>query len=424
MRISFLLTQSLESPSGLGRFGPLARHLAQRGHSVSVFALHPDFSSLPETHFVQNGVQVHYVAPMHVHKRGNLKSYYSSGRLIQVAGWATWKLCQAALREPADAVFVAKPHPMNSIAGLASRFLQGKTLFLDCDDYEAAVGRFGRDWQRLGVGWFENMVPHHARLVTTNTNFTRQRLINIGLPPERVIYLPNGVESQRFASPDPIRLQELRQSLGLQDKKVVLFIGTLSLPSHPIDLLLEAFTSVHAAHPDVVLLLVGGGEDYNGLQEQAFHLGLGDSVCFTGRVNPDQAVYYYHLADISVDPVLDNDVARGRSPLKLFESWICGVPFVSGDVGDRALLLGDPPAGRLCKPGDPKELALALNELLENPSIAQKCSLGGLERVRAYDWARLAEQLEGIYLPLLRAAGRKKNPIRTMEASGKSKGDL
>ena len=40
MKIAFMLTQSLDSPSGLGRYGPLARELARMGHAVEVFALH------------------------------------------------------------------------------------------------------------------------------------------------------------------------------------------------------------------------------------------------------------------------------------------------------------------------------------------------------------------------------------------------
>jgi hypothetical protein len=75
MKIVFLLTQSLVSPMGIGRIGPLARALIKLGHGVTILALHPDFSSLKQKSFVQNGVNVEYVAPMHVKKIGNLKTY-------------------------------------------------------------------------------------------------------------------------------------------------------------------------------------------------------------------------------------------------------------------------------------------------------------------------------------------------------------
>ncbi len=65
-RIVFVLTQSLDSPSGLGRYGPLARELAQRGHEIELLALHPDWTSLSNPKYTDNGVKVHYVSQMHV----------------------------------------------------------------------------------------------------------------------------------------------------------------------------------------------------------------------------------------------------------------------------------------------------------------------------------------------------------------------
>jgi hypothetical protein len=45
-KITFLLTQDLESPSGLGRYWPMARYLAALGHQVKIGALHSNFNSL------------------------------------------------------------------------------------------------------------------------------------------------------------------------------------------------------------------------------------------------------------------------------------------------------------------------------------------------------------------------------------------
>jgi hypothetical protein len=74
MKVLFLLTQDLESPSGLGRYFPLAREMALLGHQVTIAALHPDYQSLKIHRFDVEGVHVWYVAPMHVRKHGNVKS--------------------------------------------------------------------------------------------------------------------------------------------------------------------------------------------------------------------------------------------------------------------------------------------------------------------------------------------------------------
>lgn len=397
MRVLFLLTQDLESPSGLGRFLPLARELVRLGYQVSLAALHPNIQSLQQTRFESAGVRVWYVAPMHVQKQGNDKKYYSSSKLLLLAAQATWQLSYAALSIPADVIYICKPHPMNSLAGLIAGRLRGVRLYLDCDDYEAGSNRFGAGWQRRGVSLFEKEMPHHVHRITTNTFFMREKLLTWGVPSEQIVFIPNGVDRNRFLHPDLAQINALRNKLSLSGKRVVAFIGSLSLPSHPVNLLIDAMVQVCQTQPDVVLLIVGGGEDYLRLRQYVQKLGLAESVRFCGRIPSDQVPLYYRLADVSVDPVHDNDVARGRSPLKLFESWASEVPFITADVGDRQMLMGSPSAGVLIQPGNTNALADAILNVISNREYAETLRHRGFGRVEDFYWDRLAQRLASIY---------------------------
>jgi glycosyltransferase involved in cell wall biosynthesis len=397
MKILYLLSQDLESPSGLGRYWPLAREMARLGHTVTVAALHSNYDALPHKRFKQDGVNIWYVAPMHVRKRGNIKSYYSTPGLFWVAVRATCLLSWAALSVPADIIHIGKPHPMNGVAGLLGKWLRRRRVYLDCDDYEAQSNRFGAGWQKWGVAFFERWLPHRVHYITTHTQFMLSRLQAGGISPERIYYISNGVDRQRFASPDSKKVAALQSELGLQGKRVIAFIGSLSLAGHPVDLLIKAFVAIHKAQPESILLLVGGGEDFEKLRSQTQEMGIGDATIFVGRVSPEEVSLYYHLPDVSVDPVYDNEAARGRSPLKLFESWACGVPFVSADVGDRRALLGDPPAGLLAQPGNPLSLAEAILQILNNHDLSKELHERGLERVKAYYWDQLAMKFDVLY---------------------------
>lgn len=398
MKIAYLLTQSLESPSGLGRYWPLAKEIAARGHDVEIYALHPNIESLENKDYQINGVKVHYVAPMHVKKDKLTKSYYSPAGLIGVTTWAAWQLTGSALRSQADILHVGKPHPMNSLAGLFGKWFNGKRLFLDCDDYEAASGNFSSGWQKFGIEFFEQRTPHRAETITTNTFFMQQKLLSWDVPEKRIVYLPNGVDRERFAQPHLDVIESLRAELELDGKNVISYIGSLSLASHGVDLLLEAFKTLKLSQPNSILLLVGGGEDYQSLRSSTRTMGLENDVRFTGRIPPDKIPLYYRLSQVSVDPVYDNDAARGRSPLKLFESWASGTPFVTADVGDRRQLIGDPPTGLLTEPGDPDSLAQTLERLLSDADLQKTLSRRGLERVKAYYWDHLASNMERVYL--------------------------
>jgi glycosyltransferase involved in cell wall biosynthesis len=397
VRILFLLTQDIESPAGIGRYFPMARELARLGHEVTIAALHGSFDTLKETAECREGVNIVYVGQMHVRKSGNLKAYFSPLQLIYLAAKATWNLSWIALSTQAEIIHIGKPHPMNSLAGLLAKYIQRKRVLLDYDDYEAASGHFSSAWQRRVVAFFEDFVPHHVDQVTTHTYFLRDRLLELGVPSQKITYLPNGVDAERFSNLDPVQIDVLRMQLGLEGKKIVAFIGSLSSPSHPIDVLIEAFAQVLQSMPESKLLIVGGGEEYYRLQEEVHAMGLDQATCFTGRISPGRIPLYYRLADVIVDPVFDDPVGRSRLPLKLFESWVCGVPFVTGDVGDRRIVLGEPPAGILARPGDPKSLAEAILQILQKPKLAVEIQKRGLDRAQSFKWDHLVRNLDAVY---------------------------
>ncbi|MFN2197657.1 MAG: glycosyltransferase family 4 protein, partial [Anaerolineales bacterium] len=396
MDILFLLTQDLESPSGLGRYWPLARELAALGHTVNITALHANFAALTNRQIQRDGVTVNYVAQMHVQKTGSEKNYYSAPRLLAVSAQATLALTRAAWQSQADIIHVCKPHPMNSVAGLLGRWRSRQPLFLDCDDLEAG-SHFTGGWQKRGVVYFEEHMPLWADHLTTHNQTLENYLLGLGVPEQKITYLPNGVDYQRFQEPPEEQVAALRVQLGLNGRQVVTFIGTLSLVSHPVDLLLQAFARLYQENQNVRLLVVGGGESLPELQALAARLHIEGAVIFTGRVAPEQIPLYYRLSDVIVDPVLDNPVARTRLPLKLFESWVSRVPFVCGDAGDRRRVLGDPPAGLLVPPGDPEALADALWRVLTDAQLANQLVGLGVARAQNYDWHRLAQNLVQTY---------------------------
>lgn len=394
MRVAFALTQSLDSPSGLGRFGPIAREMARLGYGVEIYALHYDWANLQPKTFQDSGVAVAYVGQMHVRKEGSRKLYYGPAQLLTIALSSTLRLALALRRSSADVIHLGKPQPINTLAARLGR--RGRPVYCDCDDYEAATNRFSGRWQQSVVRYFENDVARYAAGLTTNTHFTRARYEALGYPGHRIVYVPNGVERSRFMEQG--RPEQLREQWGLSAKApVILYVGTISTLSHSVDLLLAAFAVVHEAMPEARLLLVGGGEDFDRLQAEARALGLEDAAIFAGRVPPDQIPAYFGLATVSVDPVRDDLVARARSPLKALESLVMGVPVVTGDVGDRAALLQHGELGVLVDGGSSEALAEGLLAVLSDPERRDRLSRAALAAREQWFWDHLIEDFVRVY---------------------------
>jgi glycosyltransferase involved in cell wall biosynthesis len=310
---------------------------------------------------------------------------------------ATWKLLLHVIKNPTETIVIGKPHPMNSIAGLIGGKFHRAKIILDCDDYEAASNYFSSPWQKWVVKFFEDITPKLVDHVTTNTYFNKERMIGLGVPADKIDYLPNGIDQERFQNLDPLIEYKIKQSLNLEGKKVIAYIGSLSLANHPVDLLIHAFKYIVEKEDSAYLLIVGGGKDIDALQALVQDKKLENDVHFVGRVPPDLVPYYYKLADVTVDPVNNDDAAKGRCPLKMFESWVMKTPFVTADVGDRRILAGEYYIYTLARPGDHLDLAKKILMILDNQDLASQLSRAYRSSVENYFWDKIVINQQHIF---------------------------
>ncbi len=395
MRIVLLITMGLERPSGI-RYFSIARELARQGHHVRILALHPDLPNCPQRRFVRDGVEVWYVGQMHARKSTTHPQRFGPLALLQVLVLSTLGMIWGIVCSPADVYHLGKPQPINGLAALIGVVLgRRQRFYVDCDDDETTSNRFTARWQQRVFAWWQWVLPRIAAGVTVNTHFLAARMQQANV--RRIVVVPNGVDPQRFRSPQAPLVTALRQALGLADGQVIAYVGTLALQNHPVDLLLAAFAQIADEWPQTMLLLVGGGEDLSLLKQQARELGLSARVWFTGHVPPHVVPAYLALADISVDPVHDDMVARARSPLKLFESMAVGVPVVTGDVGDRRVCLDEGRAGVLVQPGDAWDLANGMRLVLSDAGRRDALAQAGTQQVHQYTWQQLAVRWATVY---------------------------
>jgi glycosyltransferase involved in cell wall biosynthesis len=394
MKLVFIIPIGIERPSGR-RYYSIARELARRGHAVRILALHPDLASCPQRRFTREGVEVWYVGQMHARKSESVPGRFTPLQLLRVLAMATLGMLWGIICSPADVYHLGKPQPVNGLAALLGLLLRGRRFYVDCDDDEVGSNRFTARWQRVVFGFWQWLLPRLAAGVTVNTPFLAERMRRAGVA--RLAYVSNGVDLQSFGSPPPAAIAALRSALGLQGRRVIAYAGTLALQNHPVDLLIAAFATIAAGMPDLALLLIGGGEDLPQLRRDVELLGLRDRVYFTGHVSHTGVRGYLALAELSVDPVRDDEVARARSPLKIFESMALGVPVVTGDVGDRAALLDGGRAGALTPPDDPSALGAAIVALLADEARRQAIVDAGRRHIQRYAWSALAAQWEQIY---------------------------
>jgi len=220
------------------------------------------------------------------------------------------------------------------------------------------------------------------------------------IAPERVRWIGNGVEVERFraASLDPT----LRASLGLKpQERVVGFIGRL-VREKGVEALLRALARVRGRLPEVRLLVVGDslqGERDRGAKNRVRalieQLDLGRTVVLAGQREDVPALL--KLMDVFTLPS-----HREGMPRSVLEAMASGLPVVATDIRGCREEVVDGQTGHLVPVGDVEALSEALLALLQDEEKARVMGLAGQARATTlFDERAVLERQLDAYRTLL-----------------------
>lgn len=204
------------------------------------------------------------------------------------------------------------------------------------------------------------------------------------LTPRRVRFVPNGVDTARFAPPTPDETSRARLQIGAQPGEIV--VGTVAAlrPDKNHARLLRVFAELAARQP-ARLLIVGDGPCRAPLEAQAATLGLAARVTLPGAALDPSG--YYHAMDVFA---LSSDTEQ--MPLSVLEAMASGLPVASTDVGDVAGMIAPGSGGAVVSPTDERALSAALCSLATDE--ARRREAGAANRARAVAVYSLTEMIE------------------------------
>jgi glycosyltransferase involved in cell wall biosynthesis len=391
MKVAFIAPFGLQpKATASARMVPLALALAGRGHSVRI-VVPPwdDPSARAGTRSIAPNVQV-VTLPLSKRVPNSVALTYG---LVRGA--------MSPLAAP-DVVHVFKPIGYSGLAGLALHVL-GVPWVLDVDDWEGPGGWTGANpyspAQKLAATFLEALLPRLAGAITAASRTLESRAWSFGLPRSRVFYLPNGVSADKYAAwSNPAPFAPLRP-----DGAPTLLLYT-RFAEFPYTWSLDILKHVLEEHTAARLLVVGSGffGEEAKLRAEAAQLGLQDHVTITGRVPEADLPAYLSLGDVALYPMSDNLINRAKSPVKLLEPMVMGLPIVAHRVGQVAEFLGD--TGVLVQPGDVRGMAVAASALLSNPERRKRLGESARQRVWAeFNWEKLSGVAEQAYMRVAKA---------------------
>lgn len=246
------------------------------------------------------------------------------------------------------------------------------------------------------------------RIIATSPADKQDILGYYVVPPRKVSVIPPGVDANLFRPHDR---QAARRRLGVEGKRVLLFVGRMDRIKG-VDTLLSVAAASLAADPQLPLtvLLVGGNRQLRvmddasrevlRLQTVVRDLGLQQVVRFGGPKAQTELPAYYAAADVCVVPSYAESFG-----MTAVEAMACGTPVVASCVGGLQSTIVDGVTGFLVPRDHPEDFARRIHQVLDSSELRERLGCAAVEAAGRYQWSTVAEQLADLYCGLVRCPG-------------------
>jgi glycosyltransferase involved in cell wall biosynthesis/predicted metal-dependent phosphoesterase TrpH len=286
-----------------------------------------------------------------------------------------------------DIVHVCSPGPAGIAAWLLARVLELPRV----GSYHTELGvyaglRTGQPEFEALANWGLGRFYGACDVVLSPSPASDQRLIELGIAPERIGRWDRGVDLRRF---DPA----LRRAGLLPGEVNLLYAGRLS-KEKGVELLAEAFLEAHRRDPRLHLVLAGGGPEEELLRER-----LGERATFLGWLSGDALAQVYASADAFLFASTTETFGQ-----VILEAQASGLPVVAVDRGGPASLIEHGETGLLASP-EVNALADAVVAVTTTPPLSERIGRGALTAVRGRSWEAALDRLATAYRIALAGAG-------------------
>ena len=347
--------------------------LRQRGWRVSVLCL--TGPQMPEAEAWEDS----YGTPVQQLGRGWPGALRGYGYALGVA-WEIWRR-----RGQYEVVYFLMTG-LQLATGLPAARLCGKTIWMKFSGSNTI-----RPLMASGLGRLElRFLDWRARVVMVLNPAMADEAKAAGLPAERLEWMPNPVDTARFAPLAPAERAALRERLGLAaDAECIVFVGRMA-PEKELPVLVRSFARVAVARPAAELILIGDGPERAGLEAQVRELGLAGRVRFTGFAAEDSVREWLRAADLFA--LLSS---LEGFPVSLLEAMATGVPAVVSDIPANVQLIGQETGGLVTPLGDDAAVAVAMERLLSDAGLRARVCEAGRALVEAnYTQAKILDRYE------------------------------
>ncbi len=252
--------------------------------------------------------------------------------------------------------------------------------------------RLARVAERLSVHFADQVITVNdtiSHLVMKRSGPRREPVVVMNSPDARVVQVGD--------------VNALKRQLGLDSDPAIVYVGGIN-PERDLTTLLRAVSSLRDRRPMQIVIAGYGDPDYvRSLQDIASGLPSSHAVLFLPRIPQDQVLTYLALSSLGVISYEESPLTEVAIPTKVFEYAAAGKPMAIARLRALADLFGD--AAEFFRPGDERDLALAIERILTDPARAKQLADNARDVLGRCSWEIMQRRLLSAYERLGGIAG-------------------
>lgn len=245
------------------------------------------------------------------------------------------------------------------IARLKSKLPNTKLVFDDHMTYNATRSGWTRVLYKAFMKIFTPKLLKKIDLFIATTNETKCFMEEMyGIPPGRIAVIPLGVDRNIFHR-DPKSRSILRKKYKIKENDIVFLYAGKIIPKKGVHLLVDAGIEICRKHPNVKLMLVGGGYQayIKKLTERIRKSSFSNRFVFVKAVPNKELYHFYSAADVGVWPL--------QCSISMVEAMSCGIPIIISDKSGTVERVKG--TGLLYHENDVNDLRVKMEALLYDP---------------------------------------------------------
>lgn len=229
-----------------------------------------------------------------------------------------------------------------------------------------------------------------AKRITAVSGDTRDWMLNVFGKEfsEKTRTVPGGIDISKLTSDFKVKI--INKKYELDGKKVVLFTGKLT-KLKGVKYLIKAAPKIKGD-----IYIIGDGPEKDDLARRVKEMKLTNVhlLGYMGDEDAEEFKEFYYRADVFVAPsVWDEPLG-----LVILEAMACKTPVVVTRKGGIPLAVQDGVNGIFVRPHNSKQIADAVNKLLENDELRRKMGENARKIVKnKFTWDKIAHKFERIY---------------------------